>query len=98
MPCDAHVTDADEGADYCDACALGRECFALRVDLVRTKRECQTLREALTRIANSDCDSFAGDHSKWPTTIAALALGWVSDEPGGKLHPPVSPGRDGRSR
>jgi hypothetical protein len=48
---------------------------------------------ALTRIANGDFDSFAGDPGKWPTTIAALALGWVSDEPGGKLHPPLSPRR-----
>jgi len=45
---------------------------------------------ALIRLASRDYDCFAGDPGKWPDTIAALALGWVNDEPGGLLHPPAT--------
>jgi len=80
----------------------GNVCEAMRVldDFAgRGAARVVKLETALTHIANGDFDSFAGDPGKWPTTIAALALGWVSDEPGGKLHPPVSSsGEDSRTK
>ena len=53
------------------------------------EEEFNRMRDALTRIANSDdIDEFSGDPGKWPNVIAAIALGWVQDEAGGPLHPP----------
>jgi hypothetical protein len=36
-----------------------------------------TFREALEKIANGEYDDLAGNPSKWATTIAGHALGWV---------------------
>src|ERR1700677_5107801 len=39
MPCEHHETDAEDGADDCEACELGRECVRLRVALAEVGRE-----------------------------------------------------------
>lgn len=53
-----------------------------------TLRRIEVMKRALERIASGATDSLAGDPAQWPSTIAAMALGWVNDEPGGPLHPP----------
>ncbi len=79
----------DDVAPCDDNCDLGGVlAWVDPADLARMREMRHTWETALRRIASGESDPFAGDPGKWPSTIAALALGWVSDEAGGPLHPP----------